>query len=118
MFVVVTSTGETLDSDVDPRFGRARTFILYDTETGTHKVIDNSAGVNAAHGAGTRAAEEVSRAGAEYVITGRCGPKAERALQAAGVKIVLGATGTVVDAIASFQSGAIQSVGGGDVQGG
>ena len=34
MKVVVTSTGEGLNSQVDPRFGRAAMFVMIDTETG------------------------------------------------------------------------------------
>lgn len=104
MILVVTSMGETLDAEVDPRFGRAKNFIVYDTEKQNYRVIDNSAGVDAAHGAGTRAADTVAKSGANCVITGRCGPKAERALEAAGIKIILGAAGTVAEAIAGFQA--------------
>ncbi len=95
MKVVVSSIGESLDSQVDPRFGRAAMFVLVDTETGETLSIDNSAGSNAAQGAGIQAAETVSQLGAECLITGHCGPKAFRALQAAGVTIYTGASGTI-----------------------
>jgi predicted Fe-Mo cluster-binding NifX family protein len=105
MKLVVTSTGKTMDSAVDPRFGRAGNFILFDTDTQAHQVLDNRAGVDAAHGAGIQAAEQVAKLGAQVVITGRCGPKAERSLRAAGIEIVVGAAGTVADVIARFRSG-------------
>ena len=54
MKVVVTSSGEGLDSQVDPRFGRAAQFILVDTETGVSRAVENSAGVAAAQGAGVQ----------------------------------------------------------------
>jgi len=109
MKLAVTASGTTLDSSVDPRFGRAQNFILYDTETGLHTVLDNRAGLDAAHGAGIRAADEIAKAGATGVVTGRCGPKAERALRAAKVEIFTGATGTVAEVIAKFVKGELQN---------
>jgi len=105
MKIVITASGETKDAPVDPRFGRARYFILYDTETGALEAFDNAENLNAAHGAGTQSAENVSRMGAECVISGRCGPKAFEALTAAGIKVFGGAEGTVADAIAAFEAG-------------
>jgi len=105
MKVVVTSIGESLDSQVDPRFGRASTFLLIDTETGDTQRIDNSGGASAAQGAGIQAAEAVSRSGAKRLITGHCGPKAFRALQAAGIEVYTGASGTIAEAIEQLESG-------------
>ena len=34
MKIVITAKGEGLDSELDPRFGRAQYFIVMDTETG------------------------------------------------------------------------------------
>ncbi len=108
MKVIVSSIGESLDSQVDPRFGRASTFLLVDTDTNEIKSIDNSAGASAAQGAGIQAAETVSRHGAECLITGHCGPKAFRTLQAAGIKVYTGASGTIADAIEAFRAGTLQ----------
>ncbi len=117
MKVVVTSRGVGMESELDPRFGRAAGFVLVDSETGESQTIDNSGGAQAAQGAGIQAAEAVSRLGAECVITGHCGPKAFRALQAAGIEIYIGASGTVTEAIAEFKAGNLKRAAGPDVGG-
>ena len=59
MKVVVTAQGSNLDSPVDPRFGRARYFLLVDTDTGEFTTHDNVQNLNAAQGAGIQAAQTV-----------------------------------------------------------
>ena len=76
MKVIVTSQGRELNSPVDPRFGRAKYFIVVDTETGDLSAADNSQNLNALQGAGIQAATNVIDAGAEAVVTGHVGPKA------------------------------------------
>jgi len=107
MIIVVSASGKTLDAQVDPRFGRAAFFVAVDSESGAFQAHENSQNLNAAQGAGIQSAETVSRLGAEVVITGNCGPKAFRTLSAAGIKIVVGAQGTVAEAIEAFKSGAL-----------
>jgi predicted Fe-Mo cluster-binding NifX family protein len=105
MKVVVTSKGEGLQSEVDPRFGRAASFVLYDTDTRDAKTVANSKGAGSAHGAGTQAAATISQLGAECLVTGACGPKAFDALTRAGITVYTGAEGTVADAIEAFSNG-------------
>ena len=62
MKIVVTSRGETLQSAVDPRFGRATWFILYDVDTNLFESVSNTQNLNAPQGAGIQAAETVSPA--------------------------------------------------------
>jgi len=106
MKIIVTSTGDTLDAAVDERFGRARAFFLWDTETREGQGIDNTQNLNAMQGAGIQAAQQVADLGAQCVITGQCGPKAFRTLQAAGIAVYTGASGSVGAAIERFESGA------------
>ena len=117
MKVAVSSVGETLDSAVDPRFGRAAQFVLVDTDTGEHTLISNAQNLHAAQGAGIQAAETVSRHGAEYVMTGHCGPKAFRALNAAGIKVVSGIEGTVAEAVDRLKNGEVKPSDDADVEG-
>jgi len=117
MKVIVTTVGPTLDSPVDPRFGRAAMFLLVDTETGAVSAHDNAQNLNAAQGAGIQAAEAASRLGAKAVLTGHCGPKAFRALHAAGIQIYLGARGTAREAVEQFTKGLLKPAGAADVAG-
>ena len=57
MKIAITTSGDSLDAAVDPRFGRAKAFILYDTETDEWSVLDNAQNLNAAQGAGIQAAQ-------------------------------------------------------------
>jgi predicted Fe-Mo cluster-binding NifX family protein len=115
MNIAITTSGASLDAPLDPRFGRAARFIVVKGDAFT--VHDNTPNLNATQGAGIQAAEAVSQLGANVVITGHCGPKAFRALQAAGIQVVTGAAGTVREAVARFQRGELQTATAADVEG-
>jgi predicted Fe-Mo cluster-binding NifX family protein len=117
MKVVVTAQGSNLDSPVDPRFGRARYFLLVDTDTGQFTTHDNVQNLNAAQGAGIQAAQTVVRLGAEAVLTGNVGPKAYATLQAGQVAIYPGAAGTVRQALEELRSGRLQPAAKANVEG-
>ena len=106
-----------MNSPVDPRFGRARYLVVVDTDTGEFSVRDNSQNAGAVQGAGIQAAKTVADSGAAAVVTGNIGPKAIAALRAAGVKVYLGASGTVNDAIGQFKSDALETADKPNVQG-
>jgi len=118
MKITVSSQGKNLESQVDSRFGRAAQFILYDTETDGFEVVSNAQNLDAAQGAGIKAAETVSRLEASVLITGHCGPKAFETLSAAGIEIVLGAEGfTVSQALEKYKAGELKPSGNSDVSG-
>jgi len=117
MKVAITSQGPDMNSAVDPRFGRAKCFIVVDTDTGDFAVHDNSQNLNAVQGAGIQTGRNVIDLGVEAVITGNVGPKAFAALQAGGVKVYTGAAGLVADAIEKFKAGELESVSKANVEG-
>ena len=117
MRTAVTSQGRELNSPVDPRFGRAKFFVVADTETGEFTAADNTQNLNAAQGAGIQAGRNVVEIGVKAVITGHVGPKAYTTLQAGGVAVYTGATGTVADAIDQFKAGRLKQSSGADVEG-
>jgi len=97
--------GDSLDSEVDQRFGRAKNFILFDTEKEKFSVVDNQQSLNMQSGAGVQAAQNIINSGAEVLLTSNVGPKAYQVLSAAGIKIFLGAKGKIKDAINDFKEG-------------
>ncbi|MBW2369574.1 MAG: DUF134 domain-containing protein [Deltaproteobacteria bacterium] len=107
--VAVSSEGPTLDSSVDPRFGRAAGFMIVDSETMAFEYIDNGASQAMAQGAGIQAAERVAASDAGVVLTGYVGPKAYQALAAAGIKVVQNLNNmTIQQAVERFKGGDIE----------
>ena len=105
MKLAVTAKGPELDSEVDPRFGRAMYIIVVDEESLDFEAVDNSANANAFKGAGIQAATMISGKGAEVLLTGYCGPKAFQILEAAEIKVASDVAGTVRQAVAAHREG-------------
>jgi len=107
--IAVTCEAPTLDSAVDPRFGRAAGFLIVDPDTLAFEHIDNGASQARAQGAGIQAAENVAKTGAKIVLTGYVGPKAFTALNAAGIKVGQNLEGlTVRQAIDKYKAGSVE----------
>lgn len=117
MKIAITSRGKDLDSQVDPRFGRAAYILIVDLADEKVEVLDNSVNVNAFKGAGIQAAAMVGDSGAEVLLTGFCGPNAYRTLSAAGVKVANDLNGTVRDALEVFKKGELSLAEGANVDG-
>ncbi len=108
MRIAVSASGSTLDSNVDPRFGRCPFFVIADTESGDSEAVEN-ASVAASQGAGISTAQMMAEKQVGAVLTGNCGPNAYQALNAAGIDIITGVSGSVRDAIESFKAGRYRS---------
>ena len=117
MKVAVTSQGPDVASDVDPRFGRAKFFVVVDTDTGEFTAHDNKQNLNAVQGAGIQAAQNVASLGVDAVITGNVGPKAFTTLQAGNVKAYIGAVGSVSKAVEQLQDGQLECISKPNVEG-
>ena len=104
MKIAISATGTTLDAEVDPRFGRCQHFIIADTETDGFEAVDNTS-ATAAGGAGISAAQMIVKKGVEAVLTGNCGPNAHQVLSPAGIKVIIGVSGKIKDAIAEYKLG-------------
>lgn len=116
MKVAVTAQNGSLDSQVDPRFGRAAYFVVVDTDTMKFEVVDNKQNLQAASGAGIQAGQTVAESKVEAILTGNCGPKAFATLNAAGIKVYVGLSGTVKDAVEAFKAGKLESTGNANVE--
>ena len=104
MKVCVTAQGNTLDAEVDPRFGRCRFFLIVDTDSMAFEAIANP-NLEAAGGAGVQSGQLVAAKGVGAVLTGNIGPNAFQVLSAAGIDVVTSVSGTVKAAVEDFKSG-------------
>jgi predicted Fe-Mo cluster-binding NifX family protein len=110
MKICVTATGNNLEAPVDPRFGRCAYLIIVDSETMQFEAIPNMA-AGATGGAGIQAAQAIASKGVKVLVTGNVGPNAFRALSAAGIEIMTGASGTVREAVEKFKRGELGKTG-------
>ncbi|MBI4200024.1 MAG: NifB/NifX family molybdenum-iron cluster-binding protein [Chloroflexi bacterium] len=109
MILAITAMSAGLDAPVDLRFGRARGFVLVDTDTGGFLSLDNKGESGVWQGAGFQTAEMLTRHGVEAVLTGRFGPNALQALRNAGIRAYTGlAGGSVRQALEQFLAGSFQ----------
>lgn len=117
MKIAITAQGTDLDAPVDQRFGRAKFFVVADTDQEGFTTADNAMNLNAPQGAGIQAGRNVVELGVEAVLTGHVGPKAFATLEAGGVKVYTGASGAVGQAIEQFKAGTLQLQETADVEG-
>lgn len=117
MKIAFSASGDTLDAQLDARFGRAAKFIIINSETDEFDVVDNTQNLNAAQGAGIQSAQHVVATGAVALVSGHTGPKAFKVLQAAGVEIYLSSEATVRNAYQAWKNGELKKIDAADVEG-
>lgn len=85
---VITSSGNSIDSAFDMRFGRAAWFCILDEQTGEVEFIENEF-INENHGAGTKVAQKMIELEVKKAISGDFGPKAKELLDQFKVQMVI-----------------------------
>ena len=108
MKIAASSSGNNLDSQIDPRFGRCAYFLIVDTDDMNFEAFNNE-NIALGGGAGIQAAQFVASKGAKALLTGNVGPNAVKALDAAGVEVFAGQNGTVSEAIERYKNGNLES---------
>jgi predicted Fe-Mo cluster-binding NifX family protein len=109
MKICISSTGNTTESPMDPRFGRASYFVVADTDTLECEVIENTAAVSGG-GAGITSGQMMVDKGVTAVITGNMGPNAMNVLKAADIDIYRGAAASVKENINKFKNGLLEKI--------
>ncbi len=86
--MIITSTGNSLKSKLDLRFGRAGWFCVFNTENQDTAFFENeNKDING--GAGTKTVEKIAELGAEKVISGDFGPKAKALLEKLKIQMII-----------------------------
>ncbi|MFH1568151.1 MAG: NifB/NifX family molybdenum-iron cluster-binding protein, partial [Gemmatimonadota bacterium] len=100
MKIGVSARDGSLDAAVEPRFGRCPDGVVVDSESMTFDAFANEDAGGG--GAGPRTVQAFASRGAQVILTGRVGPNAQEALQAASLEVVTGVSGTVRQAVESY----------------
>jgi len=88
MKVVITSKENNINSLVDPRFGRAAFFAVYDTDTDSIEWLGNDV-VDMQHGAGTGAVNLLANLGAKKIFAVAFGAKVKPLLDELDIQMVI-----------------------------
>ncbi|HDQ34729.1 MAG TPA: dinitrogenase iron-molybdenum cofactor biosynthesis protein [Chloroflexi bacterium] len=110
MKIAISASSASLDSPVDPRFGRCPYFLLVDAETEAFEALPNASAMSGG-GAGIQAAQIIVQQGVQLIITGNVGPNAFRVFETAGVAVLQVGGMTAREALAAFKSGQLTPVG-------
>jgi len=108
MKICVTSQGDNLEAQVDPRFGRSQYFIIVDTDSHQFEAIQNP-NTDKMGGVGVLSGQLLAEKKVKAVLTGNVGPNAFQTLQAAEIEVVTGASGTVKEVIEKYKKGELRS---------
>jgi predicted Fe-Mo cluster-binding NifX family protein len=113
MKIAVSSSGKTLESVVDERFGRAPYFLIIDGDQ--FEVVENP-NLSAGGGVGVQTAQMLADRIVEAVIAGNFGPKAFEVLSAAGIKTYSASGKKVSEAVELLNQGKLEPVQGANKQ--
>ena len=104
MRISVPSMGNRgMDEMVGEHFGRVPTYTIYDTETDDVQVLANTSEHMGGNG---YPPELLATAGVNVMVCGGLGRRAIMMFEEMGIRVFVGARGTVREAIESFRSGA------------
>ncbi len=115
MKIAVTSTGPTLEDQVEMRFGRCACFLIIDPDTLEFEAIPNP-NTAVGGGAGIQSAQLMANRDVSAVLTGNCGPNAFQTFGAAGIQVITGVSGQVRQAVQQYKSGTLASASSPSVQ--
>ena len=111
MKIAISTTGKTLDSEIDARFGRCPYFLIVEIENKkikNSKAIENTAAEQMG-GAGITSAQLVANENVEAVITTNLGPRAFDVFSQFGIKVYQG-QGKIKDAVKQFIEGKLTEI--------
>ncbi len=102
MIIAITAKEASLQSEVDPRFGRAAYFLIANSLTGEVYAHDNTKGIEAENGAGTGASQLMAEYKIDVLYTGHVGPKAAEVLEKANITYHENTEGTIEEVLAGI----------------
>jgi len=87
MKVAITSSGNTLESKLDQRFGRCSFFVIYDTETKGMEFIPNP-NKDAQEGAGPASVQLIASRNVNKIISGEFGIKIKPLIDSLKIQMI------------------------------
>lgn len=107
MKIAISSEGTDLKAQVGHRFGISPYLIIADLGTGNFEAVPNPGSLGQ-HGTGVQTIVLIISKDVKAALTGYCSPAARRHLEANGIEIFTGLSGTVGEVLESYKKGEIK----------
>lgn len=88
MKIAITSTGNTLDSTLDQRFGRCSFFVIYNTDNNAIEFVTNP-NKEAEEGAGPASVQLVASRSVSKIVSGEFGMKIKSLLDSLKIQMIV-----------------------------
>jgi predicted Fe-Mo cluster-binding NifX family protein len=88
MKIAITSTGNSIDSIIDQRFGRCSYFVIYDTESKSTEFIPNP-NKEAEEGAGPASVQLVASRNVNKILSGEFGIKIKSLIDSLKIQMIV-----------------------------
>ena len=88
MKIAITSTGNSMESTIDQRFGRCAYFVVYDNQSKTTEFIPNP-NKDRDEGAGPASVQIVASRNADKIISGEFGMKIKSLLDSLKIQMIV-----------------------------
>lgn len=88
MKIAITSTGNSLESTIDERFGRCAYFVVYDTESKSIEFIPNP-NKEAEEGAGPASVQIVASRNVSKIVSGEFGMKIKSLVDSLKIQMIV-----------------------------
>ena len=87
MKIAITSTGNSITSKIDKRFGRCSFFVIYDTDIKSFEIIPNP-NKDAEEGAGPASVQIVASRNVQKIVSGEFGIKIKPILDSLKIQMI------------------------------
>lgn len=104
MIIAIPVVEKTIESSVNPSFGRSPYFLLYDVKKKKVSYLNNDTASKSHGGAGIRTAQILVDHNVTDIIAPRCGENALEVLRAANIRAYQSIAGTTNENIEAFLS--------------
>ncbi|MFW5793297.1 MAG: NifB/NifX family molybdenum-iron cluster-binding protein [Bacteroidota bacterium] len=88
MKIAIASTGNSLESKIDPRFGRCSYFVIYDTDSEAVEFVPNKS-KDAEDGAGPASVQFVAGKNVQKIVSGEFGIKIKPMLDQLKIQMIV-----------------------------
>jgi predicted Fe-Mo cluster-binding NifX family protein len=105
--IAISADGPELNAKIGNRLGVSKYLLIIDPDSGDFEAVPNP-GASGQRGAGMQAIILAISRDVKAVLTGYCSPAVHDQLEANGIEVLLGVSGTVKEAVEKYKKGELQ----------